>query len=175
MAVSRSLHWLFQAFRRANKRRVFSQFYRFCVVGATSTLIDWGVHRILYAGFGGVLRRSVHHAIITMFPFLNHPDFDGAFSVFKAVSFAMAVINGFVLNRLWTFEIKDSQQRASQFLRFVTVTGVGMVLNVLVASQIHKPGAGEMNYYLALIVGTAVVAPLNFAGHKFWTFRKSSS
>ncbi|MCL6623023.1 MAG: GtrA family protein [Fimbriimonadales bacterium] len=172
--MSRGLGELYQSFRRADKRRVLSQFYRFCVVGVTSTLIDWGVHRLLYAGFGGALRRSVHQAVISLFPFLNHPDFDGAFSLFKAVSFTLAVINGFLLNRLWTFEIRGGDQRTRQFFRFVTVTGIGMVLNVLVSSQIHKPGAGEMNYYLALIVGTAVVAPLNFAGHKLWTFRKGS-
>ncbi len=172
--MSRTLSELFQALCRANKRRLLAQFYRFCVVGVTSTLIDWGVHRLLYAGFGGALRQSVHHLVISAFPFLDHPDFDGAFSVFKAVSFTLAVINGFLLNRLWTFEIRDNHQRTLQFFRFVTVTGIGMMLNVLVASQIHKPGAGEWNYYLALIVGTAVVAPLNFIGHKLWTFRKSA-
>ncbi len=133
------------------------------------------MHRLLYYGFGRAFRDSTLSFVVDLFPFLQHPDFDGAYTVFKAASFVVAAANGFYWNRRWTFKIRGNAGRGRQFVRFYIVAGIGLLLNVLIASQIHKPEAGNFNYYLSLATATLAVMLWNFAGHKFWTFRSRSA
>lgn len=156
---------------RVLSSRTIRQFLKFCVVGAASTAIDWGIHRLLYKGFGGELADTVNRWVLATFPSLQHPDFDGAYTVFKVVSFLFAALNGFLWNRLWTFRIRGEEERFRQLGKFYIVTGTGMIINALIGSRIHKPDAGEWNYYFSLAAATAAVMTWNFMGHKFWTFR----
>lgn len=153
--------------------RTVRQFVKFAIVGASSTAIDWGLHALLFKGFGGSLAEPVREWWVQQFPAISsHPDFDGAFTTFKMVSFLVATMNGFVWNRLWTFRIKSREERMQQFWRFFLVTGAGLFLNTLVASQIHTQDGGTFNYILALGTATFVTMFWNFAGHKLWTFKR---
>lgn len=148
------------------------QFVKFCIVGAFSTVLDWGIWWVLYHGFHDALTLPLNEWFRTTLPRIaSHPDFDGAFSVFKAISFALATLNGFFWNRRWTFRIRGTEQRVRQLARFYLVNIIGLGINTLVASQIHKPGAGTINELLALATATLVTAFWNFAGHKLFTFR----
>ncbi len=149
------------------------QFAKFCIVGVMSTAIDWGVHAILYKGFYESLAVPLRDWVAQMLPALAaHPDFDGAFTIFKAVSFAIATLNGFFWNRRWTFRIKGKEKRNTQLVKFYIVNVIGLLINTVVASQIHKPHGDTMNYLMALAVATFVAMFWNFSGHKFWTFRQ---
>ncbi len=150
------------------------QFVKFGIVGVSSTAIDWGVHAVLYKGFGGALEHSVNVWLHGVMPALyqSSPDFDGAFTLFKAVSFGIATLNGFYWNRRWTWRIKGKEQRGSQLARFFAVNIIGLLINTLVASQIHKPDGDTANYILALAAATFITMFWNFSGHKFWTFRQ---
>jgi putative flippase GtrA len=153
-------------------RQTFRQFLKFAIVGAISTAIDWGIHTLLYQILGDMWNRQINAALLSAFPALEHPRFDGAFTVFKAVSFAVATLNGFYFNRRWTFRIRGREQAGIQLLRFFIVTSIGMGINVVVASQVHAgPTASMMNYYFSLACGTASAMMWNFLGHKFWSFR----
>jgi len=148
------------------------QFVKFCIVGVFSTVLDWGIWWVLYHGFYNALTLPMNEWFRATLPSIaSHPDFDGAFSVFKAVSFALATLNGFLWNRRWTFRIRGTEQRVRQLARFYLVNIIGLGINTLVASQVHKPGAGTFNELLALATATFVTAFWNFTGHKLFTFR----
>lgn len=154
------------------QNKTVRQFVKFAIVGASSTLIDWGVHYLLYKGMNGALAEPVRQWWLKVFPSIaSHPAFDGAFTTFKAISFIVATVNGFFWNRAWTFRITDSENRAQHFWRFMLVTGTGLVINTLVASRIHTKGGGMWNYVFALGVATFITMFWNFTGHKLWTFK----
>lgn len=153
-------------------RQTVRQFIKFGIVGAMSTAIDWGVHTLLYRALGHIWNQSINDAVLTALPALENPRFDGAYTVLKAVSFAVATLNGFYFNRRWTFRIRGREKAGVQLLRFVVVTTLGMLINVAVASQVHAgPEASTLNYYFSLACGTASAMMWNFLGHKFWSFR----
>ncbi len=66
------------------QHRTVRQFVKFSIVGVTSTAIDWGIHRLLYYGFRSGFRDSTHAFVVDLFPLLQHPDFDGAYTVLTA-------------------------------------------------------------------------------------------
>lgn len=149
------------------------QFVKFGIVGASSTAIDWGVHALLYKGFGGAFVSPVNAWLSDLMPALySSPDFDGAFTLFKAISFCIATLNGFYWNRRWTWRIRGKERRGTQLLRFFVVNVIGLCINTVVASQIHKPEGDTKNYLFALAAATFVTMFWNFSGHKFWTFRQ---
>lgn len=158
------------------ERKGVRQFVKFAIVGVISTAIDWGVHALLYKGFDGALSNSVNDFFVANFPNLTKsPDFDGAFTTFKVVSFLIAMFNGFFWNRRWTFKVKTKEGRGAQLGKFAIVNTIGLGLNTIVASQIHVPHGGKWNYMLALGTATFVTMFWNFAGHKFWTFKPHDS
>ncbi len=158
--------------RSLRSNKTVRQFVKFAIVGASSTFLDWGLHVVLYKGFHGALAQPVRLWWLEHFPSVaSNPEFDGAFTTFKAISFLAATINGFIFNRLWTFRIKEKAEQTRQFFKFLAVTGTGLVINTLIASQIHKPHGGSLNYILSLGIATFITMFWNFAGHKLWTFR----
>ena len=148
------------------------QFVKFAIIGVMSTAIDWSVHALLYNGFSGSIANMVNDYFIANFQSLTKsPDFDGAFTTFKIVSFLVAMLNGFFWNRRWTFKVKTKEGRGAQLGKFALVNVIGLGINTAVASQIHVPHGGKWNYILALGAATFVTMFWNFAGHKFWTFK----
>lgn len=159
-----------------SQNKTVRQFVKFAIVGASSTVLDWGVHALLYKGFSNSIAEPVRQWWLDTFPGIAaHPDFDGAFTTFKAVSFIIATVNGFIWNRAWTFRVKDRETRNKQFMKFSVVTGAGMVINLLVSSQIHTKNGGLWNYVFSLGLATFVTMFWNFAGHKLWTFKPDTA
>jgi putative flippase GtrA len=88
--------------------------------------------------------------------------------VANSTGFTLAVINNYLLNRLWTFESTNKQWQA-EFGRFVLVSLIGLGLNNLLVYLLH--GRLRTNFYLAKGVATAVVIAWNFLANYFFTFR----
>ena len=101
----------------------------------------------------------------TYYLFLNWLDHSAA----KAVSFMLGTAVAYLVNKYWTFE----QHRRSflEALKFVALylftlgANVGMNKGCLIVSQ--------DNVLLSFLVATGTSATLNFAGQKWWVFRKS--
>ena len=80
------------------------KFLKFGVVGFTGLLVDFGITWLLK-------ERLKLNAYVA-----------------SSTGFTCAVINNYLLNRIWTFENHDPQV-AVQFGKFVVVSAVGLVLN----------------------------------------------
>lgn len=89
-----------------------------------------------------------------------------------AGAFAAAATSNFVLNRLWTFGSSDAAIRM-QYLRFVTVSGAALGLDLLVlASLVEGFGVPKL---AAAAVAIVTATPASFAGNRLWTFRQASA
>jgi putative flippase GtrA len=84
-------------------------------------------------------------------------------------SFAVAVTNNYVWNRLWTFRGQRGHV-AYQGLRFLVVSLVAYGANLLLLAALVEPGVtGKL---VGQAVAIVLVMPLNFIGNKLWSFRR---
>lgn len=133
-------------------RTVF-QIVKFVVVGVSNTAIDFLVFNVLIFATGVATGNPV--------------------SVFKGVSFLVAVGNSYFWNKRWTF-----QSDKKVFIQFLVVSVIGFALNVGTASIVINgigPQFGlpdQLWANVGAIVATLVVMTSNFLGYKFLVFKK---
>src|SRR5207248_2534881 len=97
----------------AEKRRladILVQFLRFCVVGGLNTFIDIAAFNLLLWIFPTT---HLHRQII-----------------YNSLAYLFGALNSFFWNKLWTFDNRSKVTR-SQVMRFVFVTGIGILCNDL--------------------------------------------
>ena len=92
---------------------VLYQFGKFAAVGALNTVIDLGILNFL------ILLTGVYTGVY--------------FSIFKAASFVVAVLNSYFWNKFWTFQSK-APVTLKEFGRFIFFTVIGLLINVSIAS-----------------------------------------
>lgn len=164
--------------------RLARQFVKFCIVGATCFLIDAGLHRYLMFN-AAVDGRPLSEVVgVWVLGLLGHDQvyahrhaFDAAFGVLKVPTAALAILNSFVFNRLWTFGIRGSHQRMIQFSKFVVVALVGLGLNTLISTGINRlaGSSDSTSWTLGTIIAAGIVAIWNFSGQRLWAFRGGQS
>jgi putative flippase GtrA len=117
-----------------------SQFARFLVVGVGNTLLSFVAYRLLLS--------------------VGTPYVPAA-----ALGFAVGAANGYVFNRRWTFNARDS---ARARVLYVAVQATGAVSTSLLVLFIHRAaGAGKVGAYLAAIPPVTVCM---FIANRVWTF-----
>jgi putative flippase GtrA len=158
------------------QRRGLRQFVKFCIVGATSTIIDFGIY-------------------ILLIEFVHLDRFVGSLALARmlaaSISFLFAVTNGFYWNNRWTFRHAETEGHAQRYGKFVFSNVIGLALNTtilgLVAHSVPAQVTNTFASYLNLIsfhpkdpagligkiCATAVVVFWNFTASKYWTFKTS--
>jgi len=140
------------------RRRGTRQLVKFCFVGASSTAIDKGILWLL----------------LSMTP--RTPWWISA-----SLSFCLAVTNGFVWNRHWTFRARGHGSVRAQYSRFVVTNLIGLMLNlgltklflILFTGQLRHIGGNPraIKILIASLAAVPCVTLWNFAASKYWTFR----
>lgn len=140
-----------------NKLRFFFQGIKFLIVGGLNTAIDLGVLNVLI--------------------FLSGITAGPMFSVFKGISFTVAVINSYLVNKHWTFKAQ-TQTNAKEVGEFLVVSIIGFFLNVGTASimvNVIGPQFGlteQLWANVGALCGTLVTMTWNFLGYKFVVFKR---
>jgi putative flippase GtrA len=119
------------------------QFSKFVVVGASNTSIS-------LLSYVGLCRLGVTYVIA------------------GAIAFVAGAVDGYLLNRRWTFNAPDSWQARSRYV-VVQVAGLAGTI-VLLWSFVSVAGAGRLTAY-AVTIPTVTLA--TFAANRGWTFRPS--
>lgn len=127
--------------------RKFWPFVKYCFVGALGTFIDLASLYIF-----------VEYVKIPVIPA-------------SVLSFLLAVVNNFVLNKTWTFKSKSRNYR-KLFIKFLIVSTVGLGLTVALMYAFVN-GLGIW-YMLAKAMTSLIVLTWNFLGNKLWTFNSIS-
>lgn len=118
-------------------------FLKYAVVGVMGTAIDVGS---LY-----VFVERLHIPVL----------------IAAALSFLLAVINNFLLNKFWTFQ-NGSRNLRKQFIKFSLVSLVGLGLTeVCMALLVYGLRIG---YLPSKLVTSGIVLTWNFLANKHWTF-----
>jgi putative flippase GtrA len=116
------------------------QLARFLVVGVANTVLSFIAYRLLLAL--------------------------GAWYVLAApVAFAVGAVNGYILNRRWTFAARDTT-RARVLYVSVQIVGAAST-SLLVVFFVRVAGTGRVWAYLAAIPPVTLCM---FAANRLWTF-----
>jgi putative flippase GtrA len=152
-------------FQTVLQRRGVRQFVKFCIVGASSTLIDFGIYLLLVE----VLRigQYLPGPVVTR-------------TLAQSISFAFAVTNGFFWNNRWTFRAGDAAGAHARYVKFVTTNLIGLGLNLAILNAVahllpdtltlfhlHDPRG-----FVGKLCATAFVVFWNFTASKYWTFKR---
>ena len=119
------------------------QFVKFGIVGISNTLITFAVYTLLLKVFGVWYLAA------------------------SAIGFIAGAVNGFLLNRRWTF--RGHVGDALTPVRWFVVQGCGLALNEgLLYLYVDELGLDKL---LGQALAIAVVTVLTFFANRAWTFR----
>lgn len=143
---------------------VIEQFIKFAMIGAMNTGVDLIILNIETMTTG--VRTGAGYAFQ------------------KGVSFLVAVILSYFLNKYWAFQDKSKEEGAKKFSQFIFISVIGMIINVTVAtlavtylktplnSALHLSISDQLWVSLGALCGTAIGLIWNFIGYKFIVFKK---
>lgn len=138
------------------------QFFKFFMVGILNTAIDFGVLNVLISIFG-LTSDDIHYTI------------------YKSISFTVAVLNSFFLNKFWVFRTKEpmTKEVKRELVVFLLVSLFGLFLNTLVSTVVFKIGhiiyppiATQAWANIGALAGSVIVLISNFFGYKLLVFKK---
>jgi putative flippase GtrA len=123
----------------------FLKFLKFCVVGFSGMLIDFGVTWLMKE------KLKINKYIA------------------NSCGFILAASSNYMLNRIWTFE-SHRMQIVSEYFSFVGISVIGLVLNNLIVYFLSDKL--KWNFYLSKIFAIGVVILWNFGMNFMFTFHK---
>jgi putative flippase GtrA len=138
--------------------RVAKQFSVFVIIGGINTAIDFCVLNIEIK-ITGITSGS------------------GLF-VLNTISFLVAVINSYFMNKYWTFQDVVRKQEETKFAQFIAVSLVGSGINSSIVAGITTyidPVFGVSLILwanIAKLLATGVSLIWNFIGYKLFVFKK---
>jgi len=137
-----------------------TRFGKFALVGIAGSVVDFGVFNLLATLFGV-------NSILA-----------------SAISFSLAVINNFILNRIWTFPESRSAPVFKQLVQFCIVSVVGLVIRIPsfawlekqlipLAANLHQESLSPtfIGHNVSLAIVILVVMLWNFIANRYWTFK----
>lgn len=131
------------------------RFFKFLIVGTIGFVVDFGTLTLLKETTG----------LATV--------------VANTISFTLAVISNFTLNRYWTYPDSRSKSLVSQIGQFTVVSLIGLALNNVILVSLEPVfdqliGSLAMSavrgYIPAKMLATVVVLFWNFFINRYWTY-----
>lgn len=135
----------------------FNQFGKFVTIGFTNAAVDFGVLNLLIAGTG--ISTGIWYP------------------AFKGVSFVCAVIPSFFWNKYWAFGAGESGSGKAEFLKFMSVMIIAVLINdgaaSLVVNFVHPVLGLSATAWanISAVVGSAVALIFSFTGFKVAVFK----
>jgi len=125
-------------------RIVIIKFLKFCVVGFSGMLIDFGATWLL--------KEKVR---------INK-------YIANSTGFILAATSNYIWNRIWTFGSKN-EEIAVEYLSFILISVAGLGINNLVIYLLND--RLKFNFYLSKLIAVGVVTIWNFTMNFIITFR----
>ena len=119
------------------------KFLKFCVVGVSGTVIDFGLTWLCKEIF-------------------KIPKF-----LANAIGFVVAATNNYILNRIWTWG-STNEQIGIEYTKFFFVSLIGLGLNTLILYIFNEKI--KMNFYVSKVIATGFVMLWNFLANNYFTF-----
>lgn len=134
------------------------QFLRFAIIGLINTGVDFLILNLLIWATG--IKEG--NGLIPL----------------NIISFTIAVINSYILNKRWAFKDQTQGETAKKFTNFLIISVIGALINTAIVrfgSTNVEPMFGlsqVMWVNVAKVVATGVSLVWNFVGYKLLVFKK---
>lgn len=150
---------------------------RFGLVGGSGVLVNVLV--------GIICNKVGPHNKAVMFP-LGPTEYNIRwYHLYFLVSFLIANLWNFQLNRFWTFKSNKHASWASEYLPFLIVGAITMAIGQIIITGLMNPTSPialsaelfddstgfRTMYYWAQLIAVLVTVPVSFVVNKLWTFR----
>jgi putative flippase GtrA len=147
------------------------RFVKFLIVGTVGFTIDFGTLGLLVEV---VKLPEIVEGLTALSPTVGL-----IFS--NTISFTLAVVSNFTLNRYWTYPESRGKRKRVQLPQFTLVSVIGLILNNFILWILHTPFDGVLHQFPAIpesidgyvpakIVATVVVLFWNFFVNRYWTY-----
>lgn len=120
------------------------QFVNFSIVGVINLFLSYFIYT-------GCVYVGLHHQIANQ------------------ISFWLTVLNGYLLNKCWTFQQKNSGRTREEAVRYFAVYGMNYVAGIFLLYLFVD--VLRINTYLAPVIMMPVTVPTNFLLNRYWVFR----
>lgn len=147
------------AFKLGEKFRILCQIGKFGFVGVGNTLVDVFVLNSLMLLFG--VPESAYLKWLLM-----------------AISFLVAMIHSFGLNKFWTFGQKETKKTGQEFAIFLTISFIGLAIHTIIATGVASAliakslFAENISMNIGKLIGVMFSLVWNFIGYKLIVFKK---
>ncbi len=139
------------------RKELFFQFIKFCLVGISNTVISYGIemlcYYVLFAHLGWHERTRIIIATI--------------------LAFVISVANSYFWNNRYVFTDAGRKIFREHLLSFLKMAScyalTGLLLSPLLKVWIHERGIA---YWLASLLTLVVTVPLNYLLNKLWAFNR---
>ena len=123
-------------------KNLFTQIFKFTIVGGIATVIDWSVYYICYN-------------ILNIYPLIAN-----------IISFSVAVVYNYWASVRWVFNVNENNSKKKMFIEFITFSIIGLLLTELIIYV----GIDflKMDAMLIKIIATAIVMVFNFVTRKIF-------
>ncbi|AJD30518.1 MULTISPECIES: GtrA family protein [Clostridium] len=133
------------------KNNSFIEFIKYASIGALNVLIDFLVLNLLWS-FTGMYSGNINY-------------------LFKLISFSIYSINGYFLNKKFTFKTKDSS-----YIQYASVIGIAAILNGIILSNLSSYNLLNVSQVLwsniSELIASMGTGILSFLINKFFIFKR---
>ncbi|NQU83545.1 MAG: GtrA family protein [Parcubacteria group bacterium] len=127
--------------------KTFRYFIKYSIVGTSNAVVDFGTYWGLTRSF---LFFEMHYLLA------------------NTCAFIMALTWGFIFNKNWSFENKDSR-KAMQYGKYLLVCLGGLAIIQAILFALVQLGLHDM---IAKVIASFFAWGWNFSMNKFWTFKE---
>lgn len=119
----------------------------------------------------GLVNTAVDFALFNVFRF----QFDWSLALAVTVAFVLATLVSYVLNRRWTFQLKDSWFKAGETGMFLIVNAVALAITngIVLGADAWLGPLGPFGANAAKVVAAAIILLPKFAGYRDVVFRRA--
>lgn len=159
--------------------RVLRQFVKFAIVGGAGVVVNMGVAIAMNKANGGTA-----NAQEVVFAIPGTPYNVRYTTIVWIVSFLVANVFNFQLNRSWTFRHTTKAPWFREFWPFLTVGSVAAIAGIFIkiaftnptsplylpSPWFHEDAGLHSREYWAQLLTILITMPINFVANKLWTF-----
>ena len=119
-------------------------------------------------GFVGFLNTVIDYVLMNILMFMFHVNQGSGFVFIKIFSISIAVIFSYYMNLFFTFKLKKGD--VNQLIKFVLLSAITIIVNVLIASYLVDNIDLSINKYLwaniASFVGAIIAIAMRYFGSR---------
>ncbi len=119
----------------------------------------------------GLVNTAVYFALSNVFRFA----LDWNLFVSVSVAFVLATFVSYVLNRRWTFQLRDGWVKAGETSMFLLVNGVALVVTngIVGLADVWLGPLDQFGFNAANVVAAGIILLPKFAGYRDVVFRRA--